>query len=447
MRKPSALLLLLAIPAFAQFSLYKIEGNVELPVAAVLHIGSVDPAEAATMRFRLRNTSAAPASLSILSVKGAGFSLAGAPPTLPIGLASQQAIDFTAVFRANATGTYSAALDSEGIAVILTATVLPTLTFQFEGASIPAAGLTFGAVEAAASVARRVTVTNLTSFPTVAPPINVRGDGFTLPPPIPAGRLLQPLDTAAFDILFQPSGAGTWTGSLLIGERAYPLTGTAIGPPLPHPLLAIDLPTARSAQQGSIVVNLDAPARTTGAGTLTLDFEPLSPGPTDPTIQLGVVGRSLPFTIATGETQVRFGELAAVTLQTGSTAGTIVVSVELGGVTDRKLIVIPPEPVTITASQATRTASSLEVRVSGLDNTRTAGAIVYTFFDAAGLPLATIATDNSADFKTFFAASDAGGAFALRAVFPVTGDASKITAFEAELKNAAGSASTGRVKF
>ena len=62
-------------------------------------------------------------------------------------------------------------------------------------------------------------------------------------------------------------------------------------------------------------------ARTAGAGTLTLAFEPLAKGAVDAAIQLGAMGRSLPFTIAPGVTQVRFGDLTAVTLQTGTTAG------------------------------------------------------------------------------------------------------------------------------
>ena len=144
--------------------------------------------------------------------------------------------------------------------------------------------------------------------------------------------------------------------------------------------------------------------------------------------------------------QVHFGDLLAVAFQTGTTAGTIGITVELGGVTDRKAIVIPPAPVGIVSAQGTKSANSVELRVSGFDNTRTAGAIVYTFYDAVGAALPPIAVENSADFAAFFAASDTGGAFALRAVFPVTGDTSKIAAFEVELKNSAGTASTGRVR-
>ena len=64
--------------------------------------------------------------------------------------------------------------------------------------------------------------------------------------------------------------------------------------------------------------------------------------------------------------------------------------------------------------------------MTGFDNTRSAGPITYTFYDTAGNALAPISVDYTADFASFFAGSDQGGAFALRSVFPVTGDASKI---------------------
>ena len=74
--------------------------------------------------------------------------------------------------------------------------------------------------------------------------------------------------------------------------------------------------------------------------------------------------------------------------------------------------------------------------------------VAYTFYDTAGNALAgTIAVDNSRDFAAFFAGSNAGGNFLLRAVFPVSGDASRIAAFEAQMTNSAGTATTGRVRF
>ena len=176
-----------------------------------------------TALFRLRNTSRGRRRRSrSLAVRGTGFSLAGAP-AMPVGLASQQAIEFTVVFQANAVGAYSAALDSEGIAVIVTATVVPSLTFQVDGATLSSAGLNFGTVEVDTPVSRRVTVTNLTSLPFIVPPISIAGRRVYALAARPSGALLQPLDTASFDILFQPSGVGTWTGALSYRRPCVPV--------------------------------------------------------------------------------------------------------------------------------------------------------------------------------------------------------------------------------
>ena len=52
-----------------------------------------------------------------------------------------------------------------------------------------------------------------------------------------------------------------------------------------------------------------------------------------------------------------------------------------------------------------------------------------------------------ADFARYFAASDLGGVFLLRAVFPVTGDATLVASCDATLANSAGSAKTQRTYF
>ena len=96
-----------------------------------------------------------------------------------------------------------------------------------------------------------------------------------------------------------------------------------------------------------------------------------------------------------------------------------------------------------------RTAGGLEIRITGFDNTRSLGALAFTFYDAAGNPIApgAIRTDAAADFASYFAGSDLGGVFLLRAVFPVTGDASGVASCEATLTNSAGSAKTQRTFF
>ena len=94
-------------------------------------------------------------------------------------------------------------------------------------------------------------------------------------------------------------------------------------------------------------------------------------------------------------------------------------------------------------------AGSVELRLTGFDNTRTLSQLTFTFYDAAGNAIGpgAITSDVTKDFAQYFKTSDAGGVFLLRAVFPVTGDASRVAAFEASLANSIGLAKTARTVF
>jgi hypothetical protein len=146
---------------------------------------------------------------------------------------------------------------------------------------------------------------------------------------------------------------------------------------------------------------------------------------------------------------VRFGGAQEIRFQTGSTAGTLVFTVEAGKWSERKTVVIGPEPVGISASRVVRGTSSVEVTLSGYDNTRSASQLTYTFYDARGNPVqpGAIRVDGSAAFRQYFETSGLGGAFLLRAVFPVSGDAGGIESVEAEVASSAGTARTGRIRF
>ncbi|HMC61246.1 MAG TPA: hypothetical protein VKJ01_18805, partial [Candidatus Solibacter sp.] len=125
---PLALLLAaLAVPAaYGQFDLFVVDGNGEHPVPATYDLGSLFAGDSVSAHFRLRNTSNAPATVTVLQVAGFGFTLNAPPP--PLALAPQAAVDFTVAFSAADTGAYSAALRSDGISVLLTITVLQRLT-------------------------------------------------------------------------------------------------------------------------------------------------------------------------------------------------------------------------------------------------------------------------------------------------------------------------------
>jgi hypothetical protein len=424
---------LMAPAAHAQFNLFLVEGSTERAAPAVYDFGSLYSGESASAHFRVRNVSTAPATLTVLEVAGVGFTLTS--PTLPAGLAPQGAIDLTVVFGAANTGAYSASLHSDGIAILLTATLAPRLTYRLDvpGTAFPGP-VDFASVVAGFGAQRGITFRNETSLVLTVPSIFVQGTDFALLAAAPSGQPLQPGQGGEFTIVFSPQTTGARQGSLIIGDRSYPLLGTGVDPPLPKPTVSLDLKQAASAQQGTLIVRFDAPAQSRGTGTATLDFQ----GAADPTIVFASGGRSVTFAVAPGDVQ------AALLFQTGTTAGVLTLTAQVGAASDRQSVTIAAVAPVISKVQAVRSAGTVEIQVTGFDNTRSLGALSFTFYDAAGNPLppGTIRTDATADFTTYFAASNLGGVFLLHAVFPVTGDTAHVASCEATLANSAGSAKT-----
>ncbi len=429
--------LFLAPAAQAQFDLLLVEGTSERAAPAVYDFGLLYANESASAHFRLRNTSGAAATLKALAVAGAGFTLTS--PSLPAGLAPQEAIDLSVVFRAADTGAYSASLHSEGVAILLTATVAPRLTYRIDqGAEFPGV-LDFGNVMRGAFAERHITFRNDTPGFLVVPAISVQGSDFGLGGPPPSGQAIAPGQGGEFTIVFTPQAMGVRQGSIALGDRNYPLLGTGVGPPLPVPTVSLDLKEAASRQQGAMIVRFDAPAQTSGTGTATLDFL----GPADAAIGFAAGGRSVTFPISPGDVQ------AVLPFQTGTTAGVLTLTVRIGEATDQQTVTIAGSPPGIITTQGVRSASAVEIDITGFDNTRTLGTLSFTFYDAAGTAIVpgTIRTNAASDFTSYFAGSDLGGVFLLRAVFPVTGDARVFASCEATLTNTSGSSSTQRTFF
>jgi hypothetical protein len=427
----------LAPAAHAQFDLFLVEGTLERPAPAVCDFGLLYADESASGRFRLRNTSAAAATLNSLAIAGAGFTLTS--PALPVGLAPQQAIDLSVVFRAADTGAYSASLHSEGVAILLTATVAPRLNYRVDSGTGFPGPLDFGSVVRGAFAKRRIVFRNDAAVVLVVPAISVEGIDFALAGPPPSGQAIAPGQGGEFSIMFTPQAIGLRQGSITLGDRSYPLLGTGVGPPLPLPTVSLDLKQAASAQQGAMIVHFDAPAQTSGTGTATLDFR----GPADTAIGFAAGGRSVTFPIATGDVQ------AVLPFQTGTSSGVLTFTARIGGATDQQSVTIAGGPPGIATVQAARSAGSVEIRITGFDNTRTLGPLTFTFYGAEGkaMPPGAIHVDAASDFARYFAGSDLGGVFSLRALVPVTGDAGGIVSCEATLTNTTGSSSTQRTYF
>jgi hypothetical protein len=447
-----ALAVMTAGAAYGQFSLFWLNGGVETPVATAFDLGAVNSGATASIAFRIRNISSNAATLSTLTVAGVGFTLAG--PAAPVTVASQAALDFTVDFQGVSTGLYSAALEATGISVLLVAEVQQGLTYSVSTSVgwqplTTLAPVDFGSAAPQSANTMHFLVQNPSALYLTVPALAVQGQGFGLSGPSPAGTLLSPQQTAAFDIAFTPPAGGTFSGSLQAGNYVFPLTGTGVAPPMPNPLVTVSLPQNASGQQGSVSLSFDGPAPSAAAGVLALAFQPLAAGWSDPAIAFASGAASLPFTLAAGDTQADFGGDAAPLFQTGTTAGTLVFTATLGGAAAQQSVVIPPAPVSIAAAQATRGSGSITVLVTAFDNTRTAGKLVYTFFDAQGnaAPPGAIAVDSTSDFAAYFAQSTSGGLFSLTAVFPVTGDATQVKAFQVQLINSVGTSSSQPIPF
>ena len=272
-----------------------------------------------------------------------------------------------------------------------------------------------------------------------SPAISVQGADFALLAAPPSGQALQTGQGGEFTVLFTPHTNGLLQGSLTIGDRSYPLLGTGVDPPLPKPTVSIDLDQAASDQQPSLIVRFDAPAQTSGTGTATLVFV----GPADSAIAFASGGRNATFAIAPGDVQ------AVLPFQTGTTAGVLTFTVQMGGASDQQSVTIAAVPPGISTTQGVRSPGAVEIRIAGFDNTRSLGALSFTFYDASGNPIApgAILTDASSAAAKYFAGSDLGGVFLLDAVFPVTGDTAQVTSCAVTLTNSAGSSKTQRTTF
>jgi hypothetical protein len=441
-------LLLAALPLAAQFQLFQVDTLSERPVADTLDLGSTGRGDPLSARFRLRNTSSAPAPVRLLEVAGSGFSIAERI-ALPQTVNPAGAIDFTVVFNGGSDGTYSAVLRTEGVAVLLTANVTAQLTLALDGVALANGGtVNFGVVERGTPKDLRLLIRNQTGRDQLVPALVLLGEAFRFPGELPAGRLLAPLDEVVFDIRFTPAVVGAQRGTLGFGSRSFTLTGTGVEPPLPRPRLSVTLARAASGQQGSVAVLLAERSRTRGSGTVTLEFRPQLAGAGDSAIVFSNGTRTAPFTIAEGDDRGYFGEPSSVGFQTGTTAGAITITVQLGDATDRQTIEIAPAAPVIPTFTAARTSTGLDLRLTGFDNMRTAGPLAFTFYDRAGavMPPGEIRADASGDFGRYFQGAE-NGLFLLRVTFPVTGNPADVDAVEVTVTNSAGTTRSPRTKF
>ncbi|HEX8984846.1 MAG TPA: hypothetical protein VF767_05430 [Bryobacteraceae bacterium] len=249
-----------------------------------------------------------------------------------------------------------------------------------------------------------------------------------------------------FDLKLTPDTVGAYRADLRINNDLYGMQATVqagAGDSTGQPKfrIVVEPETLKSGVQAALSLKFDAPAVTSGAGLLTMDFI----GKGDPAIAfISPASRSVPFTIAAGEDTAKFTGETSIGFQTGTTAGDVIFTATLAPDTPQEetetdTFHLAPEPVWVDAIRHTSATGQLTVSVSSFDNTRSVSQVRFTFYDRAGKTIgSTVTADVTTVFQAYFKNPEMGGMFVLRAQFPVTGDATQIDSVRVELTNSAG---------
>jgi hypothetical protein len=159
--------------------------------------------------------------------------------------------------------------------------------------------------------------------------------------------------------------------------------------------------------------------------------------------------RTVAFSVGAGSAEVQLAGQPFAVIQTGTTAGRLrfTLTSSAGFASEPSAeYVIPASPPVLDDTTALRGIASISVRAVGFDNTYTAGAMTFRFFDAAGRIVdGPLAPDFTGEFRSFFTASQTGSAYAFSVNFPVSGDAGRIAHVEMEMANSAGTTRSARV--
>jgi centrosomal CEP192-like protein len=460
-RAAFALIPLLPLTAWAQLTLVVYDGAVEVPIGSIFDYGKIAAGDARDVRFRARNPGASSVMLTTLSVSGAGFGFIN-PPQTPYTIASGNFVEFPVRFSANVPASYSANLQVNGISVLLLAAAgsVPTLA-AVSGCTGPDQStrtIDFGRIAKGSASTCTLALQNVSTQSQTVSALVVSGAGFGPLQGVRAPLTLLPGERVTFTIAFAPPNAAVYSGTLNVDARAFPLTAAAFNPLLPKPALTFESASIGSAQQHTLKISLASPAPFAGFGSVNLSFSPVTKLITnDPGLIFLVNGsRFLPFSFKQGDTQISLNGLPSAVFQTGTSAGAIAFELTPQGFqfdADPSLVVnIAPATIGIDSATAARGPDLVDIQITGYDNTYSAGAMSFVFYDTSGNTIApgAIQADFSPAFKQYFIRLGGGSAFLMHVTFPVTGTSAQIAlvaGVDVTLTNSAGIAQTQRLKF
>jgi hypothetical protein len=443
---------LLAVPAFAQLQVVVLEGTTERPVTTQWSFGQVAAGEALENRFLVKNLSSSAVTVTRLVVEGAGFTLFN-EPSLPRIIAPASSAPFSIRFIPPAAAAYAGRLRINEFNVELagTGTVSLGLEYLSGGSASPVTNgqtLDLGVTPRRTALSSQFRIVNRTNAAATADPPSVSGDSYRVEGWTGA-RNLAANESASFTVVFQSETAGVKEALLRAAGRDVRLRVTAQELPVPQPSLAFTAQTLENARQERLSIALESPAPDDASGTVTLQFTPAAGLVDDPAIAFLPAGtRSRSFRVRAGSTKADFEGAESLAFQTGSTAGTFVFTVQLGTHQSQQSFTIAPGRLSIESAEGLLSDQSVEFRVRGFDNSRSASRLRFVFYLKNGQPLGQgpIDMDAGGAFANYFA-TNPGGVFFLRVHFPVSGTASELGSADVEFTNANGLTKADRLKW
>jgi hypothetical protein len=446
----------LAVTASAQLTLATFNGTTETPVGATYSFGNVASGGFEDVVFHARNTGNSAVVINTVTLSGAGFAIASVNGTLPYTVAPQNFLAFTVRFSAGAPASYSAGLLVQGISVVLLASSVagPTITFFPPCALAGPNGVDFGTLLNGSLHLCNFSVSNGNTQPLTIS--NIAVTGAFQASQVPSTPLtLPPGQVTMFAIQITPAcGTKTVTGTLTVNTNSYALTGQGADPPMPKPILTLDAPSIGSAEQHALTMSLASPATCAASGNVNLVFTPAkNPAVTGDSSIVFLSGstRSLQFSASAGSSNVTIGGQSSATFQTGTTAGAIaftVTGIPVSGDPTISFAIAPAAIAIESVTASNQIAGQLDVAVVGYDNTYSAGAMTFMFFDATNKMIGSPVTANFAsNFSSYFAMYTSGSTFLARISFPVQGNALLVSTVAVTLTNSAGQAQTGTLTF
>jgi hypothetical protein len=408
-------------------------GSAAAVAGSTITLADTSVGQTLAIPFSVTNGGTADGQIGSIGVSGAGLSLANLPP-FPLTLHPGDTQRFTLTFAPTQPGAVSGRLIVGNDSFTLNANAIGSqLTFTFSSGSsaISVANggtVIFSPLPVGGSEGLNFTIQNtgtseatITSIALASP-----GNTFTLPqlPSLPL--TLATGATVSFLIGFSPGDTGSLTATLRIDGNSFVLSGAGTQPPsLPAYQLQVTPATPQPAQQPQLALTLAAPYPLPITGTLTLTF--LSSVFTDdPAIQFAAGGRTVGFSIPANSTQAVFHGSPSMPLQTGTTAGTIVVTPAFGlaggfnltppSVDTLNLTIPQMAPQVQAANIVSETLNSFSLVLSGYSTTRGLNQISIDIAGKPGSSFASshLAIDVSAAAASWYRSTGAattGGAF------------------------------------